>query len=105
LSLRICLILQDYRAFMLAAFLHLILMMAAWHPSWPVLARAEPSTRLGVCPTQPPAFCSSTDGVGDNVERVEMMYSPMLQEALPPIQAAGALQLDMTSVLAFVVFI
>src|SRR5690625_2642482 len=34
-----------------------------------------------------------------------MMYSPMLQEALPPIQAAGALQLDMTSVLAFVVFI
>lgn len=34
-----------------------------------------------------------------------MMYSPMLQEALPPIQAAGALQLDMTSVLAFAVFV
>lgn len=52
-----------------------------------------------------PAFCSSAVGAGDNVERVEMMYSPMLHEALPPIQAAGALQLDMTSVLAFVVFI
>lgn len=34
-----------------------------------------------------------------------MMYSPMLHEVLPPIQMAGALQLDMTSILAFVVFI
>lgn len=34
-----------------------------------------------------------------------MMYSPMLQEVLPPIQMAGALQLDMTAILAFGVFI
>lgn len=34
-----------------------------------------------------------------------MMYSPMLHEALPPIQMAGALQLDMTAILAFGVFL